>query len=131
MLLNFLKKVLPYKEIGWKEIGETFYRFTLLKTRWFNIYLHWLDAPVWHPECHDHPWKFLAFIVWGGYWECAKGTLTWRGPGSLLYRPATFSHNVATMPGKPNWSFVVTSKKTRDWGFNSCDGTYLNQENTN
>lgn len=120
-MLEFLKKILPYKEIGWKEIGETFYRFDALRTRWFNVYIHYLDAAQWHPQCHDHPWWFMAFILCGGYWELADNKYVWRGPFSLLYRPAAFSHNVATMPGKPNWSIVVTGKKEREWGFNSCE----------
>lgn len=118
-MINLLTKILPYKEIGWHDIGETFYRFQLLKTRWFNIYLHWLDAPNEHPQCHDHPWDFWAIILKGGYYEFNNGVWTFRKPGSFLYRPATFAHNVVTP--KPNWSIIFTSAKKREWSMISCE----------
>src|SRR5579872_5760324 len=120
-----LRKVLPHKEIGWTEIGERFTRFTLLKTRWFNVYLHKLWAPDWHPECHDHPWSFLAIILAGGYWEQTSSACVWRRPGSVLYRPAEFTHNVVTRDafGFPhiNWSIVITGPKRRSWSFKVCE----------
>lgn len=110
-----LTKLLPYKEIGWKELNEVFYRFQLLKTPWFNIYLHRLDSPNAHPQCHDHPWSFLAIILKGGYSELHDGKWKWRGPGSILFRPAEWAHNVVTFG--TNWSIVITGAKKRDWGF--------------
>jgi hypothetical protein len=108
-----------YKEIGWREIGEVFYRWTVIDTPWFSIYIHYLDAKLWHGKCHDHPWWFLALILSGGYWERAKGKIVWRGVGSFLYRPAEFSHNVMT-PSE-NWSLIVVGSKTRQWGFHDCE----------
>ena len=119
-LMSRLTKVLPYKEIGWKEYDETFYRFIVIKTRWFNIYLHKLTVPIPHAQCHDHPWSFLAIILWGGYWELHDGAWHWRGPGSVLFRRAEFDHNVVTL--STNWSLVITGPRKRAWGFTSCDG---------
>jgi hypothetical protein len=116
---NLLNK-LPYKEIGWKELGEVFYRYTLLKTPWFNVYLHKLDAPNWHPVCHDHPWSFVTILLKGGYLEkCDEGTFH-RKPGAMLYRPAEFKHNIIT-PYGTSWSLVITTKKKRQWGFLTCE----------
>ena len=116
---------LLHTEIGWKEIGEEFTRYQLLKTPWFNIYLHRLFAPVWHPSCHDHPWSFVTFILWNGYLErVSSGEEVRRRAGSILYRPAEFSHNVITPYGTA-WSLIVTSRKTRDWGFQPCKGESL------
>jgi hypothetical protein len=115
---RWLRRNFFHKEIGWTEIGEEFTRFTLLKTRWFTIYLHKLDAPQWHPECHDHPWHFWTLILWGGYWESSKQGLHWRGPGRILYRTAKFQHNVVTKG--VGWSIILTSHKKRDWGFMKC-----------
>lgn len=95
-LLTLLCRWLPYKELGWREIGETFYRFQLLKTPWRNIYLHFLDAPRPHPHCHDHPWHFWTLLLRGGYEETTRSGSTWRVPGTVLYRPARFRHNVRT-----------------------------------
>lgn len=110
---------LPQKDIGWEEIGEKFTRFTLAKTRWFNIYLHRLNAPAWHPECHDHPWSFVAILIWRGYLERTNTGDHRRWPGAILWRPATFTHNVIT-PYGTSWSLIFTTPKTRDWGFKSC-----------
>jgi hypothetical protein len=135
-IVSVLCKLFPYKEIGWKDIGETFYRWTLLRTPWFKVYLHHLDCVNWHAKCHDHPWDFLAIILWGGYWEeihnlpyknigkrCG-GNVFWRRVGSILYRPAFSAHSVATQVGWPNWSLVIVGNKKRDWGFFKCgDGS--------
>lgn len=135
MLTALLCKLFPYKEIGWKDIEEVFYRWTVLRTPWFRVYIHKLDAPIWHKQCHDHPWNFLAIILAGGYWEIvgapARGRSNhgrrvgrntfWRGRGSILYRPAKFAHNVATERGIPNWSLVIISPKQRDWGYLECE----------
>lgn len=111
-----LRRLFPHKEIGWPEIGERFTRFTLLRTPWFNVYLHKLEAPVPHPQCHDHPWSFVAVVLSGGYWEQSfGGDWVWRGPGSVLYRHATHRHNVVTPRGVTNWSVIFTTRKFRDW----------------
>lgn len=118
-MIQWLCRVLPYKEIGWHDIGETFYRFQLWKGRWFNIYLHALNAPSPHPTCHDHPWVFVTVLLKGGYWESTKPhEWKWRRAGSVLYRPATFAHNVITWGW--SWSLIITTAKQRQWQFVEC-----------
>ena len=43
---KMLRRFLPYKEIGWVDIGEVFFRYQIVKTPWFNIYLHQLCKPI-------------------------------------------------------------------------------------
>jgi hypothetical protein len=124
---TWLRAHVPFKEIGWTEIGERFTRYQLLKTRWFNLYLHQLYAPEWHPQCHDHPWGFVAILLRRGYLEripcpyCGRHTIDKkRRPGSVLFRPATFRHNVIT-PYGTSWSLILTTAKSRDWGFLPCE----------
>jgi hypothetical protein len=117
---KFLRRFLPHKEIGWSEIGEKFTRYQLAKTRWFNIYLHQLYAPNWHPECHDHPWGFVAILLRKGYLERVGDKDHRRRIGSILFRPAVFTHNVITPYGE-SWSIIFTNAKHRDWGFKPCD----------
>lgn len=126
----FLRQNLTHKEIGWQDIGEVFYRYTLLKTRWFNLYLHQLDAPQWHPVgCHDHPWWFVTLLLKGGYLEkqaikvygrTVGSKLNRRYPGMVLYRSAKHLHDVVTPYGR-SWSLVLTGPKQQDWGFQACE----------
>lgn len=120
LITELLMKYVPHKQLGWKEINEDFIRFQLVKSPFLNIYLHRLDAEIEHPNCHDHPWHFWALILWNGYREYIKGKWYWRGPMSILYRPALSLHNVVTKSGQPSWSIIVTSGKNRDWGFKPC-----------
>lgn len=116
---KFLRRYVDFKEIGWAAIGERFTRYQLVKCRWFNVYLHQLYAPNWHPECHDHPWGFVALLLKRGYLERVGNRDYRREPGSVLYRPAEFAHNVTT-PYGTSWSMIFTTPKSRDWGFVPC-----------
>lgn len=118
---RLLKAILPHREMGWEEIGEEFTRFTLLWTPWFSVYLHRLYCPIAHPQCHDHPWSFVSLILKGGYMEYTKGKNEWRWrlPGSVLWRPAHWTHNVITHE-RASWSIIITGARRREWGFHSC-----------
>lgn len=118
MFTALLKKVFPYRILGRPEIEEEFTRFTLLWTPWGAIYLHRLKALIEPPECHDRPWGFVTIIFKGGYWEYAYDFWEWRGPGSILFRPAIWRHNVVTEG--VSWSIIITGRKFREWGFKSC-----------
>lgn len=134
MIEELLRRFLAHKEIGWQEVGEVFTRYALLKTRWFNVYLHQLYAPQWHPECHDHPWSFLTVLLWRGYLErtieklhcddcgCPRHKVrdVRRYPGMILWRPATFTHSVTT-PYGTSWSLIITGPKSNAWGFRPCE----------
>lgn len=117
-MLAWLLSLLPQEEIGWKEIGEEFRRFTLLKTPWFRIYLHRLKAETAHDLCHSHPWSFVTFLLRGGYSELHEGVWTVYGAGTVLFRPAEWEHNVVTRG--TSWSLVFTGAKRRAWGFVRC-----------
>jgi hypothetical protein len=75
-LERMLERLLPHEEIGWKELNEVFTRFMVVKTPWFRVFIHRLNAPKWHPQAHDHPWSFLSVILSTGYWERSpRGTI--------------------------------------------------------
>ena len=128
---RLLRKYVEHKEIGWSEIGEKFTRYFLIKSRVGNVYLHQLNAPNWHPECHDHPWGFIAIILRRGYIERTRkqdvvfGRVvnslidTRKRPGTILFRPAAFLHNVRTEG--TSWSLILTTPKSREWGFKPCE----------
>lgn len=119
LIERLLRRFVPFKDIGWTDIGERFTRFFLFRSKWFNVYLHQLYAPTWHPDCHDHPWSFLAVLLKGGYVERLNGRDHSRRPGSILWRPAETSHNVIT-PNGTSWSVIFTGPKKREWGFQQC-----------
>ncbi len=118
-MLERILRILPHKDLGWKDIGEQFTRFTLLKTPWFRMYLHRLYAPKWHPLGHDHPWSFVTCILRGGYLEWTPMGKVYRPAGTVLYRDAEFAHNVIT--SDVCWSIIVTGPKRRDWKFVNLD----------
>lgn len=92
-------------------------------TCWFcRIYLHIFVAS--DDEClHDHPWNFLSFMLWGGYWEVTPKGKKWYGPGRLLYRRASWKHQVVIT--KPAVTFVITTGKIRNWGFWTKAGYWI------
>lgn len=117
---RLLRKTFKFKEIGWREIGEEFTRYQLVKTSKFNVYLHQLYCPNWHDKCHDHPWDFITLILWNGYLEQIDNRYFSRVPGQFLYREANFTHSVLT-PSGVSWSLVITGPKCRDWQFKDCE----------
>lgn len=117
-----LRRWLRYKEIGWTEHGEKFTRYALFKSERLNIYLHQVDAQTAPPHCHDHPWNFLAILLWPGYMEQIDGVWYRRWPLQMLWRPAATAHNVIT-PFGVSWSLVFTGSKIRNWNrFAKCEG---------
>lgn len=116
--LTWLLALLPQQELGWKDIGEEFRRFTLFKSPWLRVYLHRLKAETAHDYCHDHPWSFVSLLLKGGYREFHEGTWTQHHPGELLIRPATWQHIVVTKG--VSWSLIITGSKHRLWGFLPC-----------
>ena len=119
-IAGLLRRWLPHSEIGYKDKGEEFTTRTLFKNPWFSICLHRLVCPKDIDFCHDHPWWFMAFIIYGGYFEQLNGgPIRFRPPGSLLYRTEHDIHNVWTTK-RANWSILIKGKKTKDWKGDSC-----------
>ena len=120
LIASLFRRLLPFKEIGYIEQGEEFTRWTLLKTPWFSLYLHRLKCPVDLHFCHDHPWRFWAWLLIGGYYEQLNGApVCFRPAGSMLYRTEKDMHNVWT-ERRANWSLMLATKKLREWGFQDC-----------
>lgn len=90
-------------------------RYTLFTCRWFSVKIH--NILLSDYDClHDHPWAFTTLILKGGYVENTPGGKQHLyGAGTMLYRPAQFKHSLTIY--QPTWTFVVTFKKVREWGF--------------
>lgn len=120
-------------------------RYSLFSCRWFAIKIH--NILISDDDClHDHPWAFLSIILSGSYIEHtvlkSKGinVLSLDGrkepleydiqkiykSGNILYRRADWKHKLEL--SKPMWTFVITFKKVKDWGFYTSNG-FINWRN--
>ena len=107
-------------EIGRDDIDVYMKRWKLLRTPWFNIYLHEFIRGDVDNCLHDHPWRFVTLILAGGYVEhLPDGKQRHRPAGSFLYRPAKWRHRVETAGA---WSLVVVGRRMRPWGFFTTRG---------
>lgn len=111
-----------------RENGELYLqRWYILDTALFGLKLH--KIVLSDQECvHDHPWDFISIILKGGYIEhvetpkelknwCTKIEKTSKiyHPGQILFRKAEHRHKLEIH--QPCWTFVITLKRRRKWGF--------------
>ena len=96
-------------------------RWTLLQTRFGNLYLHQFhrsDADT----MHDHPWPFVSLILWRGYIEETPKGRRRKLPGMLLFRRAEHVHRVELIHDRPAVTLVFVGNRQRDWGFHLPTG---------
>lgn len=94
-------------------------RYSLLNTPWFSVKLHHILSS--DDEClHDHPWSFISVILKGHYYEANDGPMRRCGRGSILFRRASWRHRLII--NRPVWTFVITFRKTKEWGFFTKNG---------
>lgn len=119
---RLLRWAIPHVDIGWRDIGEEFTRYTVASNRFFRVFIHQMHAPIAPPKCHDHPWSFVSLILTGGYWESSNGKdFTFYKPGSVLFRRAEFAHTVKTNPPEHSaWTLVITGPYRRQWQNKDC-----------
>lgn len=121
----------PVKEIRSREGELHFKRWYLLKTPWFQVFIHYFERPDFDDHLHDHPWSFVSVVLWGGYIEMLrKGHLEYsvvtRNPGSIAYRKATWFHQVISLFG-PTYTLVFATPRFRIWGYDK-DGRWVDNE---
>ena len=98
------------------------YRWTLLSTPWFKLYLHKFVADDWAGDLHDHPKRFWSIGLRGSYtetYEHAPGNRVcrvWRAPWFRTFL-ATHKHRLTIEPGKTCWTLVAVGRPARQWGF--------------
>lgn len=97
-------------------------RWRLIETPWFGIYLHRIDTPDSRPTLHDHPWRFAAIVLRGGYIErrlnlhdltvdeCHEvRRLNVMGAGAF--------HAITRLLRVPTWTLVFVGRRYRKWGY--------------
>jgi len=69
-LRRLIDRLFSLEEINGGERCPTYlYRWQLLKTRWFGVYLHHFVGDDWSLDLHDHPKRFVSIGLWGAYVE--------------------------------------------------------------
>lgn len=105
------------------ERGDYLHRWFLVpQNRWVNVYVHRFVGSDDPPALHNHPWRFLSLVLSGAYLDVTEHGAQWRGPGSLVYRPAHHRHRVQLIrdaEGRERRcvSVVVTGAHQQTWGF--------------
>lgn len=104
-------------------------RWYLFRCRWFSIRLHHIVLPDVDRWPHDHPWPFVAIVLWGGYDEV-------HGPAGVAYparhkrvrrfnrHSATDVHRITRLHRgeRGAWTLFLTGREQREWGFTMPDG---------
>jgi hypothetical protein len=128
-MINFFKK---RKDICRKDGKIYLQRWNLFECNLFSLKIH--KILLTDDDClHDHPWNFISIILKGGYVEYREiDKEEWdedehcQGywiekiskiyhPFNILYRKSTDKHRLQIH--QTCWTFVISLKKTREWGF--------------
>ena len=133
--MKFFKKLTDkrlVKEIKSQQGEIHFRRWKIIESKFFNIYIHQILKPDEDVHLHDHPWNFLSFILANGYWEQLEEQPYIHLPFSILYRKAEQAHSIRffidEQENKACWTFVITGKRKRDWGYILDDGSWINNK---
>lgn len=131
MLANLLKRFFPHRVIQVDD-GDYIIRWFLLGSkgegddRW-GLRLHKIVKSDSLRHCHDHPYKFVSLILWGGYIEHRPDKSVHRyRPGMLNYKGLDDFHALELR--KPAWSLVVTGRRRQDRLKESSDWGFLTEE---
>lgn len=110
-------------------------RLRIIQTPLFALYLHWIYLPDDDRDPHCHPWNFWSFIVKGGYVEHLWKRIEDRVYGNALdvginiWQRKSFhkmsiehAHQIVSLARTPTISFILTGRRSRDWGFWTKEG---------
>lgn len=116
--MRLIDRIFKLEEINGDDRCDTYlYRWTLLSTPWFKVYLHRFVGDDWSKDLHDHPKRFVTIGLKGGYVErTPSGAQTWTAPWVRSF-PAEHTHRVEEIIGKECWTVAIVFKTVRKWGF--------------
>lgn len=129
---KLLKKLFgaPEEINGGNRCATYLYRWTILKFRGRNIYLHHFVGDDWSLDLHDHPKRFISIGLKGWYWEETPSTDRRQPHYELFVAPwirsfaATHIHRLV-VPDRDTWTLVIVLKPVRSWGF-WHEGRFIN-----
>lgn len=94
----------------------TLRRWTLLDTRWGNLYLHRFVGDDWSLDMHDHSSRMVSIGLRGRYLEeTPTGSRVWTAPWCRTF-PATWVHRVRLLTPTV-WTIVWGWPKQQHSGF--------------
>lgn len=103
-------------------------RLYILRTPWFGLLVNDIRRPDSDRWMHDHPWGFLSLLLRGSYVEETPSRVrTVRG---FNLKRAHDLHRIISVSRAV--TLVLTTRKTRSWGFQTDRGwmgwrEYLNE----
>lgn len=114
----FINRLFRMEEINGAELCPTYlFRWTLLSTPWFSVYLHHFVGDDWSRDLHDHPKRFWSIGLWGSYVEeTLAGEREYRAPWFRTF-PAEHAHRIRLRDGQRCWTLVLVGRRVRNWGF--------------
>lgn len=123
--MEILDKTFRLEEINGDGVCPTYlFRWTLLVTRWFKVYLHHFVGDDWSKDLHDHPKRFVTIGLRGRYVEQTPydddslriKEREFKAPWVRSF-PATYVHRLRLHPGEDCWTIAIVFKSVRQWGF--------------
>ncbi len=137
MSMNILTKLFgePEEINGGHRCPTYLYRWFLMRTRWFKVYLHHFVADDWSLDLHDHPKRFISIGLRGSYieytpdssilglgekWQIFKAPWFRSFPAEHIHRlkmPRSGGANGTPLKIHDCWTVVIVLRGTREWGF--------------
>ncbi len=129
--MKWVDRVFKLEEMNGNGRCPTYlYRWILLSTPWFKLYLHHLVGDDWSKDLHDHPKRFITIGLRGGYVEQTPAKASglywrqyWKAPWIRSF-PASHVHSIKIPPGEECWTLCLVFKAVRSWGY-WVDGEWI------
>jgi hypothetical protein len=104
----------PHFVIG-KEPNAYMYRWYIIKSKMFCIYLHKILKSDDDRALHDHRSDNISIILKGSYIEHTTEGKKVRRPFVPVFRKAEKLHRLEL--SQPVWSLFIKFRERREWGF--------------
>lgn len=102
--------------------SEYMRRYVIIECKWGGLYLQHFIAPDWSRDPHDHPRRFVSYILRGGYAEDVftsdrqiRVTNFWRR-GDVNNIEPTRMHRIAYIADN-TWTLCLVGPRVRPWYF--------------
>jgi hypothetical protein len=116
------------KEIKSREGELHFRRWLILKTRWFEVYIHGIYHKDEDKHLHNHPWNIWTMILCGSYVEelldkDGNKIQKRRRLFNMGYRDSEAFHCIREVLTKKVFTLAIVGKRKEHlWGYNTESG---------